>query len=121
MAGSDFISQLRALGYSVTELGGNRVAFPYTVETGKFAGQLIQLGFVVPGDFPLSPPSGPHISPRLLPITNGGGTHPTGAIHPSQEFGADWEYWSRPLKHWQTTQRKAHDVLAHIRHLFDTQ
>jgi hypothetical protein len=121
MAAQDFIDQLRQLGYVVIERGGDRIEFVYKVETGKFAGQIIQLGFEVPGDFPLTPPSGPHLSPRLLPITNGGGSHPTGAIHPSNNFGPEWEYWSRPLKHWAETKRTVRDVLAHVRHLFDTQ
>lgn len=120
MAARDFIDQIRLLGYEVTERGGGRVSFPYLVESGKFAGQAIQLGFVAPGDFPVSPPSGPHVSPRLLPLANGG-THPAGCIQASNDFGPDWEYWSRPLKHWGETKRTVRDVVVHVHHLFDTQ
>jgi hypothetical protein len=119
MPKGDFVQQLRDLGYTVDELGGNRIAFRWPVPTGKFAGQTIRLGFDVPTDFPLTPPSGPHISPRLLPIQSGG-THPSGGIHESPAFGAEWQYWSRPMRHWPQTKRTAKDVLAHMRHLFDT-
>ncbi len=120
MAYQDFVDGLRLLGYEVRELGNNRVAFPYTVPCGRFSDQAIELGFIVPPEFPLNPPGGPHISPQLLPITGGGGAHPTGAVHNS-DFGPTWEYWSRPLLHWPSTQRTVRDVMAHIRHLFDTQ
>jgi len=119
MAGSDLIEQLKTLGYQVSELGDAKVSFPFVIPTGKFAGQSIKLGFVVPGDFPVTPPSGPHISPRLLPHQSGG-THPTGGINDSP-FGAEWQYWSRPMPHWNNTKRTARDVMAHVRHLFDTQ
>jgi hypothetical protein len=120
MAAKEFIDQLRQLGYEVTEHGGGRISFLYVVESGRFAGQTIQLGFVAPGDFPASSPSGPHVSPRLLPLANGG-THPAGCIQASDEFGPDCKYWSRPLKHWAKTKRSVSDVMVHIRHLFDSQ
>jgi hypothetical protein len=120
MAYKDFVDGLKALGYDVRELGNNKVEFPYEIPCGKFAGQQIQLGFNGPPDFPLTPPSGPHISPQLLPITGGGGAHPRGGVHQS-DFGPTWEYWSRPLSHWPQTRRTVRDVMAHVHHLFDTQ
>jgi hypothetical protein len=102
----------------IEDLGGGRVAFAYTILTGRFAEQQVKVGFQVPGDFPVTPPSGPHISPRLLP-NQPGGAHPTGGIHDSP-FGSEWHYWSRPMPNWTTTKRTVKDVLAHIRHLFDT-
>src|SRR2546422_880083 len=119
MPPKDFIDELKRLGFNVLEHGPDRVAFPYMVESGRFAGQTIQLGFIVPGDWNLSPPSGPHISPRLLPLQSGG-AHPSGGVHDSP-FGAEWQYWSRPIQHWAQTGRTVKDVIAHIRHLFDTQ
>jgi hypothetical protein len=118
MARTDFINQLKELGYAVEELGDGKVAIPYSVQTGRFAGQAIKLGFIVSEDFNLNPPSGPHVSPRLLPIKSGG-VHPDGGIHDSP-FGPDWQYWSRPINHWGNTQRTVKDVLAHLRRLFDT-
>jgi hypothetical protein len=121
MSASDFIQALEAMGHSVTDHENGRVSFPYTVPCGKFADQTITLGFLVPGDFPLTPPSGPHLSPRLLPLNPISGSHPTHGVHESPSFGTGWEYWSRPMNHWPQTNRTARDVMAHVRHLFDTQ
>lgn len=120
MGYQEFVDGLVGLGYEVRELGNNRVAFDYKVPCGRFGGRAIELGFVVPAEFPLNPPSGPHVSPQLLPLTGGGGVHPAGGIHAS-DFGPTWQYWSRPLLHWATTRRTVGDVMAHIRHLLDTQ
>jgi hypothetical protein len=120
MARQDFINQLQALGYMVEDRGENRILFRYTVPVGKFIGQEISLGFQVDEDFPLSPPSGPHITPRLLPLNTATNVHPAGGVHESP-FGPEWEYWSRPFSEWQTTDRSVRIYLSHIRHLFDTQ
>lgn len=118
MGRADFIEGFRTLGFEPQDLGEGKVAFPYTVETGRFTGKPIRLGFIVPGDFNLSPPGGIHVSPRLLPLQSGG-THPSGGIHDSP-FGADWQYWSRPIHHWAAG-RSVKAVIAHVRRLFDTQ
>jgi hypothetical protein len=117
MAQGDFLVQLKELGYDAAEIGAGRVAFPYTVQSGHFAGTNVRIGFEVPPDFNLSPPSGPHISPRLYP-NQPGGAHPTGGIHDSP-FGPEWHYWSRPIPNWQQTERTVRAVMAHVRHLFD--
>src|SRR5438876_10343963 len=119
MARIDFIEHLKALGYAVADHGDGKISIEYLVATGKFADTNIRLGFIPPDAFPLSPPSGPHISPELLPRQSGG-THPSGGVNESP-FGAGWQYWSRPMHHWANTKRTVKDVLAHIRHLFDTQ
>jgi len=121
MAVEDFAKQLREMGYEVTEYPDGRVSFPYIVEIGKFAGQEITLGFAVPPDFSLSPPTGPHIRPRLLPINPPQGPHPAHGIHESPQFSTDWQYWSRPLTHWSNTGRTVADVMRHVRGLFATQ
>ena len=120
MPKEEFVHQLQEMGYKVESLGDNRVAFDWIVPSGRFAETRIRLGFEVPTDFPLNPPSGPHISPRLMPINTQSGLHPNCGIHESPHFGADWQYWSRPIKHWTNTKRTVKDVLAHVRHLFDT-
>jgi hypothetical protein len=119
MASQDFTEQLKELGVEAKDLGDGKVSFEYIIPTGRFAGHNINLGFIVPNDFSLTPPSGLHVSPRLLPLQPGG-SHPSGGIHESP-FGPDWEYWSRPIPHWKTTRRTVRDVMAHVRHLFDTQ
>jgi hypothetical protein len=120
MARKDFIDQLQAFGYTVEDCENNRLAFAYTVNVGKYAGQDIRLGFEVGDDFPFNPPSGPHISPRLLPNNTSSNLHPAGGVHDSG-FGPDWHYWSRPFPDWNKTDRSVRTYLAHIRHLFDTQ
>lgn len=125
MARVDFINQLVGMGYEVKERGGNCVSFPYTIPVGRLTGQQIELGFMVNDDFPLNPPSGPHVSPCLLPFNTSSTVHPTGGVHQSAPnfgtgFGPGWQYWSRPHTGWQTTDRSAKAYMAHIRHLFDT-
>ena len=117
------MKQLREMGYGVTEYPGGCVSFTYVVEIGKFENREITLGFVVPPDFPLNPPTGPHIKPHLLPLNATQGPHPVSGIHPSQnpQFGAEWQYWSRPMHHWTNTKRSVSDVIRHIRRLFETQ
>lgn len=117
---ASFVEQLRQLGYSVTEHAPDRISFPFRIETGKRAGEEVSLGFIVTGDFILSPPSGPHVRPRLLPINTSSAPHPTGGVHESAQFGAEWQYWSRPIPHWKQTRRNAADYMAHIHRLFAT-
>jgi hypothetical protein len=116
----DFVDGLRELGYAVQQPGPNRVTFPFKIEVGKFAGTVVEIGYDVPGDFNLQAPGGPHLKPHLLPITGGGGAHPSGGVHASP-FGAEWQYWSRPMHHWSTTARTVKDVIAFLNKLFDTQ
>ncbi len=120
MARSEFINELTQMGYKVEDTENNKVIFQYVIPVGRLAGQQIQLGFIVTDDFPLTPPSGPHILPRLLPINTTHGAHPDHGIHPSDDFGPDWEYWSRPFPDWEKTDRSVKAYLRHIRHLFDT-
>lgn len=120
MARTEFIDQLKALGYAVEERGENRISFAYTIPVGRFLGQEIQLGFVANDDWPINPPSGPHVSPRLLPLNNNSKEHPLGGVHDSP-FGSEWEYWSRPFPEWNKTDRSAKAYMAHIRKLFEKQ
>ncbi|MBZ0317912.1 MAG: hypothetical protein K8L91_15935 [Anaerolineae bacterium] len=121
MSRQDFIDQLKTLGYNPEDQGNNRICFEYTIPVGKFIGQTIRLGFVVGDDFPANPPSGPHISPHLLPINTSSNVHPAGGVHDNREFGAGWQYWSRPFNEWAKFDRSVSTYMAHIRHLFETQ
>lgn len=130
MARKDFAEQLTALGYKVEERGENRLAFRYIIPVGRFEGQEIWLGFVANDDFPANPPSGPHLSPRLLPLHPGNDLpHPQGGVHESpfdtsQSGGPktdQWEYWSRPCNGWAATDRTVKAYMAYIRTLFATQ
>lgn len=117
---TDFIEQLKALGYNVKELGKNKVVFHYTILSGKFRGMTVELGFEVPKDFPNIPPNGPHIKPRILPINQQATTHPEKVL-PSGPFGDLWEYWSRPFQGWAKTDHSVKTYMTHIVNLFETQ
>lgn len=118
MARQDFIDQLQGLGFRVERLADDRIAFPYAPKVGRFLGQPITLGFVVNNDFPANAPGGLHVKPRLLPLKPEG-EHPNGGIHESSQFGADWEYWSRPFPDWNTSPKTAEAFMQHIERLFD--
>jgi hypothetical protein len=117
MSQQNFIDELKARGHDV-HVRDNLVTFRYVVPLGRFESQAITLGFEVPGDYPLTCPSGPHVTPCLLPM-NGNGEHPLGKILESKQFGAEWQYWSRPFLEWNKTKKNAKEYLAHVRHLFD--
>ena len=108
MGPEDFCSQLANLGYEVTRRGQYAI-FKYEIPLGTLIGQTVQLGLVATNDFPLSPPPGPHVSPRL--------GHPDEATHNS-DLGSEWEYWSRPFPSWAATDRTVRAYMAHVRHLF---
>ena len=119
-----FAAQLRAAGYDVIELPDHHVKFPYTVDVGKQAGLELEMGFVVPVDFPMTAPHGPHIN-KLLHPNKGGGEHPSGGIHPgpnhSQHFGPEWQHWSRPHPKWAEGPRNVMRYMAFIHSLWATQ
>ncbi|MFF3598062.1 hypothetical protein [Kitasatospora indigofera] len=83
------------------------IVFDYTVETGPRAGTALRIGLQAPADFPVTPPGGPQVSPRI--------GHPKGAVHPSP-LGSEWEYWSRPATNW-AADRSARGYLRHLRTL----
>lgn len=116
----DFVNQLRTIGYDVKELGDNKVSFQYNIPVGKFKGTNVELGFVIPPDFPNVPPGGPHIKPRILPINEKATTHPEKVLA-SGPFGNEWEYWSRPFQGWAETNHTVKTYMAHIVNLFETQ
>jgi len=119
MARQDFIEGLKAMGYQPEVRATGLLAFPYVIPVGKFAEKEISLGFAVGDDFPLNPPSGPHLFPHLLPFNPQPGSHPNCGIHASP-VQPGWQYWSRPFLDWATTNRDVRVYMAHIRHLFDT-
>lgn len=122
MSRQQFSDQIRALGHDVKALDEERISFPYEIPVGKFAGRKIELGFIVQPDFPANAPaSGPHLTPRLLAINTQSKVHPEGGIHESAQFGAEWQYWSRPCEEWAKTDRSAKAYMAFIRRLFETQ
>ena len=125
-----FLEGLRSLGYKPFTLpdNPNHVVIDYTVESGKFAGTKLRLGFVVPADFPMTTPTGPHISPRIHPThpANDLG-HPLGGVHDSQSAifikgaGGEWQYWSRPPAGWAASKKTVAAYMSHVWRLWDSQ
>ena len=120
-----FADQLRQAGVDVVELPDYHIRIPaYRVEAGKYEGLEVDIGIVVPADFPLSPPSGPHIC-KLIHENRGDGEHPAGHIHSSADhskhFGTGWQYWSRPHPNWSSGARNALRYMEHVRALWETQ
>jgi hypothetical protein len=102
-----FLAALTALGYDI-EIRDGHAVLAYHIEVGGLAGQDIRMGLAIPGDWPMSPPPGPHLCPRL--------GHPGGGVHVSP-LGPEWEYWSRPAPAWPAD-RSARAYLRHLRTLF---
>lgn len=104
-----FLDEVRALYPDAAAVDGSFVVFGYQIPIGGRATDKIRLALANVGDWPLSCPPGPHVSPRL--------GHPDGQVHPSP-LEPDWEYWSRPFPGWADSQRNFRAYMAHIRALF---
>jgi hypothetical protein len=121
---ADFMAELRELGYEPELRPNEFVVFDYEVEVGKHIGEQVKIGLQVPADWPMSPPSGPFVSPRLLPLNPSSGRgRPWDAVHAAHGRGLEdpqgvWEYWSRPLNGWPRTDRSVNAYLRHLRTLF---
>jgi hypothetical protein len=114
----EFERQLRDLGISPDpELSDSRLSFDYDISSGRFKGQRIKVGVEVPPNFPMTPPGGPHVMPRILPINEGAPNHPDRVAQ--SPFGDAWEYWSRPFIGWKGTEGVGR-YLAFLDYLFDT-
>jgi hypothetical protein len=131
MAATDFIRDLRALGFEVVEslpsaqLAGLVVRFPYVIPLGSRRGEAITFGLIVPNDAPMTCPSGPYMTPHVLPLNNQSSEPPYGGVlaadahQPAAGFGPDWQYWSRPYNGWAQSERNARAYMRHVAHLFD--
>lgn len=123
-----FAAGLRDLGYTPQNVPDNpgSLYFDYRVESGVFAGKTVRIGLVIPQDFPMNPPTGPHVSPDIHPI-NTDGPHPKGHIHRQQSahfqktLGGNWQYWSRPFRDWAESKRNVAAYMNHIWQLWDSQ
>jgi hypothetical protein len=126
VAAADFINELRALGYDVNDsspgpqLGEQTVArFAYRIPLGTKARDVVTLGLIVPPDYPMVCPSGPYMSPHMLPLNTSTSEPPYGGISDgSGTFGDGWQYWSRPYQDWTQSPRNARAYMRHIAHLF---
>lgn len=115
--------ELEELGYEV-EVVGTFAIFEYVIDIGPLDGLEICVGLDGSGH-PHAPPSGPFVSPWLLPLRPDGSPAPRGGVHealgrgfPVSEAGK-WQYWSRPFGEWSQHGRSAKAYLeVHLRRLF---
>jgi hypothetical protein len=105
-----FFTEVKKRFQDAYRAGPGFVVFDYVVPIGGRAGSRVKLGLAEVPDWPLSCPSGPHVSPRI--------GHPGGNVHPSP-LGTDWEYWSRPFPGWAASQRTLKAYMAHVRALLE--
>lgn len=117
-----FSAGLKELGYEAEDCGGNRIAFKYVIGAGRFKDQAIKVGVEVPGDFNVTCPTGPHISPRLIPINPSAAGNDRAADSPN--FGGEWQYLSRPFgkeqQGWGRINRSVKAYLRHIKRVLET-
>jgi len=122
MPNEKFITGLKDLGYEVEILSETRVAIPYTPFEGRLKGQPIKVGFEVPQDFEISPPTGPHISPVLLTMNESATTHPEKVL--SSPFGSEWQYLSRPYQSsrgdWNNSSRTVKEYMRFVEDILNT-
>jgi hypothetical protein len=117
-----FAAELIELGYSV-ERQSDFVIFTYVVDIGPMDGAPVRIA-LQPVDHPRTPPSGPFVSPRLLPLRPDGSPAPWGGVHEAHgrglsDPGGAWQYWSRPFNEWAGHGRSAKSYLdVHLRRLF---
>ncbi|MGC9221843.1 MAG: hypothetical protein ACP5H2_10920 [Solirubrobacteraceae bacterium] len=76
---AQLVDELEALGYEV-EIADPFVVIDYTIDIGPLDGMEIRLGLDGSGH-PYSPPSGPFISPWVLPLRPDGSPAPRGGVH----------------------------------------
>jgi hypothetical protein len=116
-----FKAGLQDLGYAVEDRDETRLTFSYIIGAGRFNGREIRIGLEVPADFNVTCPTGPHLSPRLIPI-NGNGAGNDRAVE-SPSFGPDWEYLSRPFgdqqSGWGRTNRTVKGYLRHVKRIVE--
>jgi hypothetical protein len=119
---AEFAEELECLGYEVEVVDGF-VIFDYMIDIGPLDGLEIRVGLDGRGH-PHSPPSGPFVSPWLLPLRPDASPAPRGGVHDARgrEFpvtAGEWQYWSRPFQEWAQHGRTVQSYLdVHLRRLF---
>lgn len=113
----EFCRQLIELEYQPEVLQPDRVVFDYTIQEGRHANRHIKLGFIVPPDFPLTPPGGPNLSPRILAMNASAPGHPERVA--DSPLGPEWQYLSRPYPNWKS-KIGAHGYMGHVAILLHT-
>lgn len=119
MSAETFCAGLIAEGLNPVVEGGF-VVFDYAVPVGPLIGCTVRVAFQEPSGFPAACPTGPCVSPRILPLNTSTPHAPLGGVHasPTPSPQEEWEYWSRPYPNW-TASLGVSDYMAHVRRLFD--
>jgi hypothetical protein len=112
MARIDFINELKELGYTPVELGGNKLTIEYQASVGKNIGKKVWLGLEVDDSFPMNCPTGPHFK-----SISDGWINPDNQIINHNNFGTEWHYWSRPFADWNRTNHSVKAYFGHLRNL----
>jgi hypothetical protein len=101
--------------YEAREVPGGRafVVPDYEIPYGPHAGRRIALGFVLPADYPSTPPSGVQV-----PRDHGLSESPM-AVYPSP-LGPDWQHWSRRVQGWEPGDRCARRFLDQVERWLET-
>ena len=115
MARTDFITQVRAMGYDPRDYG-THIEFEYEAPVGSNIGKKVQVAFVVDDSFPMNCPTGPSFKQL-----DAGWLHAPNNVHPNYfGFGEGWFYWSRPFPEWNTTEHTVKAYMAHVRRVLAT-
>jgi hypothetical protein len=108
----EVIQQLRAKGYSVSEIplpgvAGGRVLVleKYAFDVGPLKGLTADVGIHFQPDFPLTGPTGFDTNPAVRP---GNGNN---AIH-APRIWPPGAYWSRPFPEWNASSKDVAAILA---------
>ena len=103
----EFVELISARGCKA-ELRGGLVVVQLVPPLGPLAGQTVDVGTDVPGDFPRVPPHWVHLAENVsLP----------GGKPKASELGAGWLKWSRQHPEWRADHEPGSQWLAHIRSL----
>lgn len=117
MGRDKFKEGLETLGYAVELKDPDKIIIDYLVVEGRFADKTIKLGVAVPADFEITPPSGIHISPQLIPINPNPQDHTRAT---TSDFGNDWEYLSRPFTEQWPRKRTVKRYMEYVAYLLNT-
>ena len=87
----------------------------YTVELGRFAGRVIDLGLPAPANYPAGVGSSIHVrsEPQLLDVKD---TVPNVRNVTASTLGSEWRYWSKNFG-W-TGERSTRRLLSQINEIF---
>lgn len=121
MSKQTFIDELVTMGYEVAVHDSSCISMDYEIPVGSHAGEKIKIGFCVQEDYPALPPAtGPHVSPHIVPISEGANPVVSGAHQNQypQAFIGEWQYLSRPYPEWNNSARNAKTYMAFVRRVF---